>query len=82
MLTYIYVYCITSSYSQSGDLQFYVDQDGVTHSKRMYVYSYSGDYTINSENMWFPMPTNRVLYMNVPYTFSNCYAYIYANGYR
>ena len=82
MLIYIHVYCYTSSHNTFNDLQLYVVQDGVTYTKYIAMYDYVSDYTVNSENMWFPVPTNRVLYFTVPSGFSNCYSDIYAIGYR
>ena len=83
MLIYAYVYGRgTATYNTVTNLDFYVVQDGVTHLKRMFLYEVVNQYTVNSDNMWFPVPSNRLLYFNVPHVFSQSTAYGYALGYR
>ena len=83
MLIYAYVYGRGSAaYHTLADLDFYVVQDGVTYLKRMFLDEHVNQYTVNSENMWFPVPSNRLLYFYVPRAFSQGIAYVYAIGYR
>lgn len=48
-----------------------------------YVLIYSGGLNTNSDNMWFPMPPNRRVYITIPTPLGlNSGARLYAIGYR
>ena len=61
-------------------------QDGSNKHYEKYIYSRSypqSAVNTNSENMWFPMPTNRRVYMTVTHDAgSNCGANLYVVGYN
>ena len=66
-------YCIT----------LYVEEDGVRYAKYIHVTTYRQDaYNDNTDNMSFPMPSNRRLHMDVPVAFTgHLWIVISLNGY-
>ena len=65
-------------------LKIYTQQGNNTYEQYLYLYSYiQNSFNTNSENMWFPMPSNRNIFLEVPIPQgSNCAAELYAIGYR
>ncbi len=61
-------------------------QDGSNKRFEKYLYMFAGTqtaYNTNSDNMWFPMPINRRIYMTVDRDIgANCGAFLYAIGYN
>ena len=58
--------------------------DTTRYEKYLMVYSWSQDaISTNSDNMWFPMPPNRRVYLTVPTAHgANAGARLFAIGYR
>ena len=69
--------------SQSGDIEFYVLRGGVRCAKYLYMVGYYQDaINTNSDNMWLPMPSNKVVYVKVPTPLTGyCYFVLYVIGY-
>ena len=82
MLLYTPTFCGTGDSNRDTYLQFYTTRNGVTHYKFLYHYTWSGDYTMNSENMWLPVPDDRNLYLSVLHSSANCHIYVNIIGYR
>jgi hypothetical protein len=82
MLLYISTFCTNTGSNYDTYLEFYTSQNGATYRKYLYLYNWSGDYTMNSENMWLPTPDNRILYFYFPQSTGNCRVYVNAIGYR
>ena len=61
-------------------------QDGSDRHYEKYLFSFSypqNAINTNSDNMWFPMPVNRRIYMTVTHDSGpNCGAYLFAIGYN
>ena len=63
---------------------FTQDGSGMHYEKYLYSYSYPQNaVNTNSDNMWFPMPANRRIYMTVTRDAgTHCYASLYVVGYN
>lgn len=68
------------------DIKYYVMENGVRYEYLLAMHAYPQDaFNSNSDNMWFPMPSNRVVYIEVPIAFPpgvNCYTKATVIGYR
>ena len=67
-LLYATVLC---GYSHTNDLRadiiFYVEDGGTCYEKFLHMHTYrQSAYNTNSDNMWFPMPSNRLIHIEVP----------------
>ena len=82
MLLYTPIFCGTGLSNHDTYLQFYTTRNGVTYYKYLYLYSSSGDYTMNSENMWLPVPDNGNLYLAVTQSAGSCTINVHVIGYR
>ena len=78
------LYCGWSTRGPAQDIKIYTLQGTQRYEKYLYMYSYSdGQVNTNSDNMWFPMTTNRRIYMEVPAAHGdNCFGSLKAIGYR
>lgn len=65
-------------------LKIYTLQGTNSYEQYLYLMPYfQSAYNTNSDNMWFPMPSNRLIYLQVPVAHGpNCMAVLYAIGYR
>ena len=85
ILLYSTVFCGSTSRGVSANIVFYVeDGDGILYRKFLYMVGWDQlAYNTNSDNMWFPMPSNRMVYVEVPVAFRDyCYARVSVIGYR
>ena len=76
-----------SGYSGRGpyhDLKVFTQIGTTRYEKYLTLFSWDQDaHNTNSENMWFPMPPNRRVYLTVPAAHgSNAGASLFAIGYR
>ena len=61
----------SSSTHMEADIEYYVEVNGVRYKHYLHMYGYrQGAYNTNSDNMWFPMPSNRMLHVEVPLEFT------------
>ena len=69
---------------RAGDVIFYVMRNGLRFEKFLYMHSYPQyAWNTNSDNMWLPMPADRLLHVEVTITFSdNCLALFTTTGYH
>ena len=84
VLVYAAIHCGHAIPSVSQHIKIFT-QDGSNMRYEKYLYMLTWNQSAlntNSENMWFPMPTNRRIYMTVyKDAGSNCGAHLYAVGY-
>ena len=67
VLIYVRLYSGNSNTGPNHDLKIFTRIGNVQYEKYFYVYSYSQHaVSINSDNMWLPMPENRLVYLIVP----------------
>ena len=73
-----------SEVGHSDFLKMYTQQGTNSYEQYLYLYSYLQEaVSTNSDNMWFPMPSNRLIYLEVPLDHGpHCWAELYAIGYR
>ena len=78
------VFSGTSNRGPYHDLKIFTQIGSARYEKYLLVYSYPQPaYNTNSDNMWFPMPPNRRVYLTVPTAHgSNAGARLFAIGYR
>ncbi len=85
VLIYTVMFCGEANVANTLHLKVFT-QDGSNKrfEKYLYMLTYSQvAYNTNSDNMWFPMPINRRIYMTVDRDVgTNCGAYLYAIGYN
>lgn len=83
-LLYAYLACGHAAVEIDSDITFYVEDGGVRFEKFLHLQSYSQDaWNTNSDNMWFLMPADRQIHVNVQAAAGgNCYAHLYVIGYR
>ena len=84
VLIYPTTRCGYSNADIGADLSYYVVVNGTRYEHFLHMHAYRQDaYNTNSDNMWFPMPSNRLLYVGVPITFpNNCHTFVSVIGYR
>jgi hypothetical protein len=78
---------VFSGYSNKGpyhDLKFFTQIGTTRYEKYLLVYGWPQHaYNTNSDNMWFPMPPNRRIYLTVPAAHgNNAGVRLFAIGYR
>ena len=83
-LLYASMDCGTSVNDISDNIIFYVEHGGIRFEKFLRVHSYhQSAWNTNSDNMWFPMPADRQIHVDVvPVTIPNCSSRLHAIGYR
>ena len=84
VLLYSSVRCGTSTINDEGDIAYYVVVDGIRYEHFLYMRSYPQQaHNTNSDNMWFPMPQNRLIYTQVPIAFpGQCFNVVHVIGYQ
>ncbi len=85
VLIYTTMLCGHSSVGTTLHLKVFT-QDGSNKRFEKYLYMLTlnqNAYNTNSDNMWFPMPINRRIYMTVDRDVGGgCWAHLYAIGYN
>ena len=85
VLIYVYFYKRSSS-GWLSHFKIHTEGDnGEEYSKYISLspFSHSYSHSSNTDNLWFPMPRSRRIFLNVPYALSNSIGgYLYAIGYR
>ena len=66
------------------EIPFYVEENGIQYAKFLNMINYPQNaWNTNSDNMWFPLPSNRMVYVHVPTALTGyCETSISAIGYR
>ena len=87
VLVYVTVDTWKASHTARQNLGIFVenkDDPRFPFKKEIYQYGYPQDAIVtNSENMWFPMPSDRKIYLQVHYdTGPNCFCRMFAMGYN
>ena len=83
-MVYAIVKCGTSPFQRTGDIIFYVMNNGLRFEKFLYMRSYNQNaWNTNSDNMWFPMPADRLLHVEITVAFpGDCRTLFSTTGYR
>ena len=83
-LLYASIYCGTSVSGSLDDIALYVIHNGMRLEKFLFMISYHQNaVNTNSDNMWFPLPADRLVHLEIPAAFpQNCAARLYTIGYR
>jgi hypothetical protein len=70
--------------SIESEVIFYVMHNGLRFEKFLYMYSLEqGAWNTNSDNMWFPMPADRLIHIEITVSISSrCPVLFYVIGYR
>ena len=80
------VYVFTGDVGGDSNKKFKIfvsDGSGHNYEKYMFYHHYhQGSYSYNSENMWFPFPQNRKVYIQGDTTNNKVAAQVYVVGYR
>ena len=85
VLVYAYFWSYNSSPSRTSHFVIYTEEDDKKYEQYITLRTYSGTnfYNTNSDNLWFPMPSNRRVFLVVPGTHSsNAGGHFYVIGYR
>ena len=84
VLIYPTTRCGYSNADMGADLSYYVVVNGTRYEHFLHMHAYRQNaYNTNSDNMWFPMPPNRQLYVGIPQAFpNNCHTFVSIIGYR
>ena len=82
-MVYAVVKCGTA-HQRTGDIIFYVMHHGLRFEKFLYMHSYNqAAWNTNSDNMWFPMPADRLLHVEITVAITgNCSTLFFTTGYR
>lgn len=87
-LVYVTAFCGRSEGSDlEAHISYYIEENGTQYRKFLFMRGHGNtDLRVrntNSENMWFPMPFNRMIHVNIPVALQDqCFTSIYAIGYR
>jgi len=76
---------VTGYVGHSDSLKIYTLQGANRYEQYLYLFPYNHNSVINtnSDNLWFPMPTNRMIYLEVPVAQGpNSEAELFVIGYR
>lgn len=85
LLLYISVTCGHSSTGDGlKDILFYTMEGDQRFGVYLQIHAYHQDaINTNSDNVWLPMPTNRLVYVEVPVTYTRgCVYHLSTTGYR
>ena len=84
VLVHAGVFSGTSNRGPYHDIKVFTQIGTTRYEKYLLLYSWNQDaYNTNSDNMWFPMPPNRRVYLTVPAAHGdNAGARLFAIGYR
>ena len=83
-MVYGIVKCGTAHLQRAGDIILYVMHNGLQFEKFLYMHSYEqAAWNTNSDNMWFPMPADRLLHVEITVAIpGTCRALFSTIGYR
>ena len=84
-MVYGIVKCGTAHFQEVGDIIFYVMYNGLRFEKflHMHSYRYQEAWNTNSDNMWFPMPADRLFHVEITVAIpGNCRTLFFTTGYR
>ena len=82
VLLYATVFCGYSSNRGPTDLSYYVVVNGTRYENFLHMHGYrQSAINTNSDNMWFPMPPNRLFYVDIQRV-DSCYTFISVIGYQ
>ena len=83
-MVYATVKCGYANLQGVSDIIFYVRHNGLRFEKFLYMHGYSQHaYNTNSDNMWFPMPADRLVHLEITVAIpGNCKAQLSTIGYR
>ena len=84
-MVYAIVKCGGTHHQRVGDIIFYVMHNGLRFEKFLYMHSYRYQeaWNTNSDNMWFPMPADRLLHVEITVAIpGNCRTLFFTIGYR
>ena len=84
VLVYTTMWCGWNRVTVDADITYFVEVNGIRYEHFLHVYAYrQSAINTNSDNMWFPMPPNRMVYIDVPLAFSSNYrTLVSVIGYR
>ena len=85
LLVYASVKCGTATVQRSGDIIVYVMHNGLRFEKFLYMHGYrwQAAFNTNSDNVWFPMPSDRLVHLEITAAIpGNCSARLSTIGYR
>ncbi len=85
VLIYVYLRSSSSSGAHNSVIKIYTEgEDGEEYAKYVSLIPGRSYYYIITENMWFPMPSSRRVFLNVPNSYSgtNQYVSLAVTGYR
>ena len=84
VLLYVTAHCGFSTIDMGADISYYVVVNGTRYEHFLHMFGYRQQaHNTNSDNMWFPMPPNRLLYVGIPQEFPrNCHTYVSVIGHR
>ena len=84
VLIYAGVFSGTSNRGPYHNLKFHTMIGSKRYEKYLLIYSWNQSaYNTNSDNMWFPMPSDRKLYLTIPAAHgANAGVRVFAIGYR
>lgn len=73
-----------SSPDRTSHFKIYTENNGRRYEQYILLHSFrQSAWNSNSDNLWFPMPRNRRIYMHIPNVHSgNIWGTLYAIGYR
>ena len=84
VLIFVTLECGRAHRDITQDVQIFTEGEGgyPHYVKYIYVHSYNQDaWNTSSENMWFPMPANRKIFMQYTRNNGGCLVKLYATGY-
>ena len=75
---------ISSPFDRTSHFKIYTETNGKRYEQYISLFSYPGNaWNTNSDNLWFPMPRNRRIYMHIPNVHGgHIYGSLYVIGYR
>ena len=66
--------CGISTIDMGADIAYYVEVNGIHYEHFLHMHSYP-QYNTNSDNMWFPIPSNRMVYVSETLP-RNCHTFV------
>lgn len=85
VLVYVHFHAGTTGPTALNNFKIYTEKEGNRYEKYVGLFSYAPQNAVNSnsDNLWFPMPPNRRVYLTAPRALDRHTAgYLYAIGYR
>jgi hypothetical protein len=84
ILVYARIWSGNNSPRRTTDFIIYTEEGDDKYRQYLYSETYSthARYNTNSDNLWFPMPSNRRVFLVVPHTINEAGGSLYVIGYR